>query len=678
MNPRALRLDASLALALVVAGILALAGGSSANLKLFLNFGPNDQDYVSNFRIDWEPEGRTRFHWTLPRAQVTLPLLLSGDGHRLRLRARRHFLEPAHVTLRAEGRAFARFDIQADPQVAWRVVEFPLPALEGRAPFTLDIDAPSSNPRPLGIALDWMEIERAGPGARSAFQPPVFARLAVVLTGVFLALRIAGLAPGAAFGFGLVLAAGAGLGAWRDLLAVERILREGAGALVVTGGLATLLVRWPRTAAALGLTQDERRWAGVLAAIVTAALALRLVLLLHPQFYYPDVRIHAVFARELAKTGLAAFLRDFTANQYRFSLGLQFENGHWYAFPYPPAFYALCWPLLRALRYSPEVAVALLAAVVNSLEALLVFALGRRLSARPALAIVAAAAVPLLPIFVTRLSLAYFPALVGHAVDAAVMSFLVARMRRLNEPRTALTLAALLALALLTYTQSLLNWGLLLPGFLLLWVATERTPESRRRQLGLLAAGALGALLSLGFYGRYIPVFLDMQRGVPMPEERVLLDKAERARVVPGGAPLAAEEPDDPFSGPGVDLGRGTRKAISRLFVFYGWFAPVIVVGLMLLWRRAPGVDERRLIACWALLYLVLNLASGGLPGPNLVRYNKDLEVVAPLFCLALAQVTLALWDRARPLGWTFVVAFSGFGALRLARALTEKFFALR
>ena len=35
--------------------------------------------------------------------------------------------------------------------------------------------------------------------------------------------------------------------------------------------------------------------------------------------------------------------------------------------------------------------------------------------------------------------------------------------------------------------------------------------------------------------------------------------------------------------------------------------------------------------------YLVLNLASGGLPGPNLVRYNKDLEVVAPLFCVALA-----------------------------------------
>ena len=34
------------------------------------------------------------------------------------------------------------------------------------------------------------------------------------------------------------------------------------------------------------------------------------------------------------------------------------ENGHWYAFPYPPVFYVLCWPLVRLARFRPEVAVA--------------------------------------------------------------------------------------------------------------------------------------------------------------------------------------------------------------------------------------------------------------------------------------------------------------------------------
>jgi hypothetical protein len=102
-------------------------------------------------------------------------------------------------------------------------------------------------------------------------------------------------------------------------------------------------------------------------------------MLLHPGFYYPDVRVHALFAWQLARRGLVEFLRDFTANQYRYSLGLQFESGHWYAFPYPPAFYLMTWPLTAWARFRPEVAVSLVAAVANSLEVIAVFAIARRL-----------------------------------------------------------------------------------------------------------------------------------------------------------------------------------------------------------------------------------------------------------------------------------------------------------
>src|SRR5262249_58944126 len=139
--------------------------------------------------------------------------------------------------------------------------------------------------------------------------------------------------------------------------------------------VAVLLARWPRTRRALDIPSTGA--AGTLVLLVLAALAARLVILLHPQFYYPDVRVHAMFAWQLARHGLIAFLRDFTANQYRFSLGLQMEHGHWYAFPYPPAFYMLCWPLVGLARLRPEVAVSILAASVNSLEAFLVFGLAR-------------------------------------------------------------------------------------------------------------------------------------------------------------------------------------------------------------------------------------------------------------------------------------------------------------
>src|SRR6185295_12942437 len=236
-------------------------------------------------------------------------------------------------------------------------------------------------------------------------------------------------------------------------------------------------------------------------------------------------------------------------------------------------------------------------------------------------------------LFLARLSLAYFPAIVGHAFDALVILYLVAHLEGLGRRRVVVTLGALLAGALLTYTQSLLNFAVLLP----LLLALHRSPEGRRRQLGLAAAGALGATLSLAlFYGRYVPILLDMRRGVPMAEERVLLDKQEqqaRQAALAGETPAPPEEDDDPYTGPRADLLRGLRKAGWRLYVFYGLFAPVVVAGVLLAWRRTPRPDAARFVAAWALTYLLLNIASGGLPGPNLVRYNKDLEVVAPLCC---------------------------------------------
>jgi hypothetical protein len=231
----------------------------------------------------------------------------------------------------------------------------------------------------------------------------------------------------------------------------------------------------------------------------------------------------------------------------------------------------------------------------------------------------------------------------------------------------------LIALALLVYTQSLLNFALLLPLFLLVDVARDTTAEGRRRQLGLFLAGALGALFALVlFYGRYVPTFLDMRKGVPMAEEHIVLEKFARQPVIKDD--VEPQEPDDdPYAGANLDLVRGLRKAGWRLYVFYGVFAPVIAAGVILLARDLTG-PAARFVASWAFTYVLLNLASGGLPGPNLVRYNKDLEIVAPLFCVALATVAAWLWERSRLVAVVYAGSFVGFGLQRALRALVERF----
>jgi hypothetical protein len=634
-----------LGIALMVALAAALLPSLAARFArpLLVNLGPNDQDYTRGFREDWERDGRTRFHWTTLQSTVRVPLQLRGEGHVVRMRVRRHFIEPAIVTMTETGRVFARFEIAADTKVPYRVLEFPLPLLDGRTPLEIEIHSQSTSPRPFGL--------------------PWAMRLALIAVALASALSvwIVGGGARAAAAVGLLAGTSAAIGVACDAVATERIVREGWATYCLVAAVACGVLCWPRARRAISI--DRGPWSGALVALVLGALAVRLVIVLHPGFYYPDVKVHALFAWQLARRGLLEFLRDFTANQYRYSLGLQFESGHWYAFPYPPAFYMLTWPLTVWARVRPEVAVSLVAAVANSLEAIVVFAIARRLKRSLMVSLAAAACVPLLPIFIVRTTLAYFPALVGHSLDALVIALLIARVREFHRPRVILGFAALLAIALLTYTQSILNFAVIIPLFLLVEIARDR---EWKRILGLAAASLLGVVLSLAvFYGRYVPIAIDMARGVPMPEEQILIEKQEREKASRAAVEENAERtPDDPFAGPGVDPIRGMRKASTRLWVFYGPFALAVVAGLVLLIRTLQGPAQRFAVT-WAVTYLVLNLLSGGLPGPNLVRYNKDHEIVAPLFCIAIAVAGGWLWRRSRLLAIAYAAGFAVWVVLR-------------
>jgi len=632
---------------LLVLTVLAFAALPAALLQArsaLIDLGPNDDDAVRGFRSEWERDGLTRFRWTLQAANLAFPLRATGDGFRLRLRVRRHLIEPAAVRLYVEGRNVGEFTIQADPKVAYRIEEFTLPRLEGRHPFVLSIESSSASPRPLGVALDWVELERSGAGR---FHLPIGSSLAVVLI-VLLAYgvpRAAGAGPGLAASLAGLLLAGAATGAAVDPVALERIARLGLAPFALTGAVALLCVRLPRVRGWLAI--ESRSEAGLLVTLALLAVAVRAILLLHPRFFYPDVRIHGLFALILARRGPVAFLSQFIPNQFRYSLGLQEVGGHWYAFPYPPAFYALAAPFVSLLHYRGEAAVSSTAAIVNSLEVLLVFAIARHLGLASRVARAGAAFLTLLPLFLVRLSLAYFPAIVGHALDALVLAFLAARYAALERRRNATLLAALLAMSLLTYTQGLLNFGVLLALFVALDAWSDRTSAARRRQWMLVGCGLIAALVSFAaFYVRYVPMITAMARNEAVPEESGLLEARARMQAVDGEA--VPEEPD-PYAGPNLDLLRGVRKAAWRLWVFYGPFAPVLVVGVALLIPSLEGY-RRRLVIAWAATYVVLNLASGSLPGPNLVRYNKDLEIVAPLCALGLGWVVTESWHSRRRL----------------------------
>ena len=182
--------------------------------------------------------------------------------------------------------------------MAYRIVDVALPRLEGRHPFVLAIEAPSDNPRPLGLALDWLEITRAGGDGR--FLPSALLLACACLAGLvaFLAPRLAGASPGLSLLHAVLVSLAILLGSMHDPMAAERILREGTPVYLLVAALVVLL-RSRRLRAALGV--HSLALSGSLAILTLVALAIRLTLLLHPQFYYPDVRVHGLFAWELAR-----------------------------------------------------------------------------------------------------------------------------------------------------------------------------------------------------------------------------------------------------------------------------------------------------------------------------------------------------------------------------------------
>jgi hypothetical protein len=585
---------------LLLLGLLAAAVGWPE--PLLVNLGAGDEPFARGFRGGWERDGlhgsgETQFRWTLDGARLQLPFTAAAARAEARLRVARFAAGPADVTLLAGERVAARW---RQPPRGWRVERVDLGPLHG--PLLLQFRSQSADGTELGVALDWVELR----GVES-LRPSgaVMAGLLALLLGVPL---LAGLVAGR---LDATLWAGAALaGSATGAVALDRF---GGLLALSTCGPPLLLVLALLAVLALGLSrawpEQLQPWRGAYA--VSAAFAVvALAALSHPFFHYPDVDTHARFVAALRED--PALLFDASAYQARTGAWTREVAGQRVAFPYSPVFHLLALPL--AALWDDVRAVKALAVLAAAATVLLAHAMARAVGLTSAAARGAQALLALLPVMASRLTLALYPALLGQALEAALLVHLMRRLSQLVGARDAAAAFGILLLTQIAYTGSLINAAALVAAL----AVADAVRGEWRRAARLLGAWALAAALVVA--ALYVPF-------LPVLWQQVL----PHLHAVPGEAPVAAT----PLS--------LLRLMAARLNVFYGFvLPPLAALGLYALRRADPFA--RRVLACAlaaAAALLVLRFVA-----PSLFRDAKEVELMAAPVAVAAVAALAAWWRR--------------------------------
>ncbi|MCM2258412.1 MAG: hypothetical protein NDJ94_22505 [Vicinamibacteria bacterium] len=612
---RRLAARAAAALALAVLGFAAARGAAGPRVAL-LGLGPNDAAWLDGFAplFEIEPETQRATRWSGYRAEVALPLTLSGPA-RLGFEAARVLPETAQVEVAVAGHGVSRFAARGG-RYEPRVVDLgPTTGLPARATFTID----SHDRRGLGLRFDWLAFA-VGEGGRIEVAGVPRALLIVLPPLLFLVLLAGrlGLLPAAA--------AAAALGAGQVLLA-----RADPFAAAHVAAKAALPLLLATTACAFVLRRHPR--GGVVAAIFALSLAVKAAAVFHPGYYYPDVMNHRryIYAFTQAEGGL---VERGTAAQVAVNTAYpRYVAGKAYAFPYSPLFFVpFSWlPQGDAARDADRIedALRLASLLAAAVQVPLAFALAAR-AAGPLAGVLAAGVLAAMAPMHSRLLLAMWPTVVGHLFDVGAM---------LAALRVSLGAAPPLAPfrwalgSCLLYISSLFNMS----AFFAAFAACDR--ERARRWL---ATGAAVGVLTIGLL--YVPFTLTFLREI-LP--------AKLAGGASGATGVLAEPPPAP------------HQALTRAASFYGPFAlAAAAVGLLALRRARPAV--RRTLLAWglALLFLLSLRAFGGGLFKDLKEVLFGETLVAVLAGIGLASLADRGWRRA--LCGLWLAAHVAWGGARL------------
>ncbi len=650
-----------------VLGAFAVLLGHRLATSAVVDLGPTDAHYVRDFR-DLERDGPDYFRWSaVPSSRLSLPLRFCGPGE-VRLRVRRHFVDPALISLSVSGTVLGQRSVRARDDHPYEVITFPFSVVSCDSNASVLLEASVENDRPLGVAVDWVEVRSPG-GFRPAAATLGRGALLLGLSG--LAFLAAGSGIPLAIAANGALALSAGFAFASGPIAAERFLRGGLVAFTLTLILGLVIAR---TAGLLKLPAPYRT--GLVA--ITVLTLLSRCAFLHTQAFYPDYRVHALVQQTLDRAGLPDFLDSLFEIQYARSLGLQEIGGNWYPFPYPPGAYVVTGVVGGVFGLDPLDAAIVTAATFASLIPVLTLALGLSLGFGTSAGLAGAFYVSLHPLLVRRMALGYFPGIAGQFFDAvAVLLLLTVTRRSASFLFPTARLAAVFFVAFLVYTQSIANFGLLIAGLLLV-EAARRSHGGRLGALRVALAGIL-ALVAAGatFYSRYVPVFENVRNHRPQPESRVL-DRLEelRAKLPPDREAPEADDLNDPFAGPTLNPFRGLARLGARLWRFNGPFVLLLALGGWVLARQSDRQNQNVMLA-WSGAAVWISLLAAGLPSPNGFQHLKDLEFVTPLVALAMGAATVRLWTWRPIAAIGSAVAWAVFAGAAFAQEWTERLLAL-
>lgn len=622
---------AALALLWLALGEAAWLAAGAARPALTLDVGPSTGAYLAGF-TDSEERPPVTSRWARNRARVALPLATAAGPATLRVRVARFLERPVRVQVFASGMPLGAVDVQPG---RFRVLDVPVVLPDGARA----LEFASEGPNDLAFALDWLRVEQAG----WRVPPDQWAPRLLVL-GVF------------------ALALWAGFGLAGASVATLAVIAAQAWALVLDPFAslhvqARLVVPALLGALAVAVVLRRRPLGRLVALVFLASVLAKGATVLHPSYFYNDVRNNRRFVEAL-RDDPGSFHERRQAAQVRIGVAYpRIVAGHRYAFPYSPVFFVPFGWAGRdpaAVEEAMKIAVALAAGaecVIVFLLAGLLLGPGRGLGA----ALIAAA----LPVFTSRLVLALWSTLGGHVFDSLALLAAVAWALRPEATRRCVATGAAVLASYLTYVASLFNMALF-TGFVGLLAARLR---ARVWALGVgsavLTVGLLYPHFTAQFVLEILPAYVrsggQLGAGVQAPSTG---DPASaQDKTVPAPAQTSAENARDEAAPTGrIAM---LRQALARIPLFYGWLLPALALAQLLRLRTRVEPLAYRVLLAYGASFLVL-VALRGLAG-GLFKDMKEIEFVAPLVALLAGTALEDLWARG---GWRRLTALLLAGAI--------------
>ncbi len=575
-----------LGLLLITEGLICLAAYVGGPIDF--DVGPSTGDYLDGF-TESEERPPVSFRWTGTRATIDLPFIASPSGSdqgRLHLRYARFLDEHARVRVYLSGHQVASFSARPG-----RFRTHSIPFRYKGGPLRLEFVTEDPSPSHLGIAMDWVRLERLpSPRPISNFAPRM------LVCGGFLLGLLAGFSVAGSFYVGLSLGFIQAMAFAFDPFGLAHVSSK----IVLPGLLLAAIV------AVGGRTRRASKW---IALFFLISFLIKGTGIFHPSYFYPDVRNHRRYVYAFAQAegtiperGVAAQMQVRTAYPRRVA-------GRDYAFPYSPLFFIpFTWlatdPHLveDALKYA---ALAAAAAEVVAVYVLAALTLGR------APAVAASLLAVFLPPMYSRLFLAMWPTIVGHLLDVFAICAAAGLAAHPSSLRRLAGFGAATFASFLTYISSLFN----LTSFIGFFALLQR--KLTWRVLAIGAGAGLATVLLL--YSSFTATLLN--------------------EILPNLSSVSSGDAETP---PLV----GTLMAFDRLRHFYGLGVLALAGAGIVLARRSCLPGGFRTLLAYGLSFLFL-VALRGLAG-GLFKDLKEIVYVGPWIAVTAGASVASLANRGR------------------------------